>query len=62
MVNVSVIERSVSSPFVGVSTGSALIGAFGFGVEATDLGASDKVFDLTGTQRVAPNNVTFSVL
>lgn len=62
MVNVSVIERSVSSPFVGVSTGSALIGAFGFGVEATDLGANDKVLDLTDTQRVAPNNVTFSVL
>ena len=60
-VNVTVTERAVSTPFVGVSTGSSLIGAYGVGVEALDLGAADKVFDLTNTQRQAPNYVTFTV-
>jgi len=61
LVNVTVTERSLSFPFCGVSTGSALIGAYGFGVQATDLSSADKVFDLTNTQRQAPNYVTFSV-
>lgn len=60
-VNVTVTERTLSFPFCGVSTGSAIIGAYGFGIEATDLTASDKVFDLTNTQRQAPNYVTFTV-
>jgi hypothetical protein len=60
-VNVTVTERTLSFPFCGVSTGSAIIGGFGFGIEALDLSASDKVFDLTNTQRQAPNYVTFSV-
>jgi hypothetical protein len=55
------VERTLSFPFCGVSTGSAIIGAYGFGIEALDLSASDKVFDLTNTMRQAPNNVTFSV-
>lgn len=55
------IERSLSFPFCGVSTGSAIIGAYGFGIEATDLSANDKVFDLTNTQRQPPNWVTFTV-
>lgn len=54
-------ERTVSTPFCGVSTGSAIIGAYGFGVEALDLGPSDTVFDLDGTPHSAPNNVTFTV-
>lgn len=60
-VNVTVTERSVSTPFVGVSTGSSLIGAYGLGLEALDLSSSDKVFDLDNTQRQAPNYVTFTV-
>jgi hypothetical protein len=59
--NVTVVERPLSFPFCGVSTGSAIIGAFGFGIEALDLSASDKLFDLTNTQRVPPNFVTFTV-
>jgi hypothetical protein len=59
--NVTVTERPLSFPFCGVSTGSAIIGAFGFGIEALDLSASDKLFDLTNTQRVPPNFVTFTV-
>lgn len=54
-------ERSLSYPFLGASTGSALIGAYGVGVETTDLSASDKLFDLTNTQRIPPNNVTFTL-
>ncbi len=61
LVNVTVTERSLSFPFCGVSTGSAIIGAYGFGIEALDLGASDKVFDLTNTLRQPPNFVTFTV-
>lgn len=54
-------ERSLSYPFIGASTGSAIIGSYGLGVEYADLTAADKLFDLTNTQRVPPNNVTFTV-
>lgn len=54
-------ERSLSYPFLGASTGSALIGGYGIGVETADLSASDKLFDLTNTQRIPPNNVTFTL-
>ncbi len=60
-VNGTPTDRALSFPFCGVSTGSAIIGAYGFGIKATDLSASDKVFDLTNTQRQAPNYVTFIV-
>jgi len=56
-----VLERNLSFPFVGASTGSALIGAYGLGVEAADLTSNDKVFDLDNAQIVPPNNVTFTV-
>jgi hypothetical protein len=65
LVNGSVTERDVpakaSLPFCGQSTGSSIVGAFGFGIESTDLTASDKVFDLTNTQITPPNYVTFTV-
>lgn len=54
-------ERTLSSPLCGASTGSALIGSYGFGLEKADLTANDKVFDLGNNQRVAPNYVTFTV-
>lgn len=60
-VNVTITERTLSQPPVGASTGSALIGAYGIGVETADLSASDKLTDLTGTLRIPPNNVTFTV-
>jgi len=60
-VNVTVTERTVSKPFVGASTGSAIIGSYGLGIEPSDLTSADKLFDLTNTQRVPPNNVTFTV-
>lgn len=61
LVNVTVTERTLSFPWCGVSTGSALIGAYGFALETADTSASDRFFDLTNTQRTPPNNVTFSV-
>lgn len=60
-VNVTVTERTLSFPFCGVSTGSAIIGGYGFGIQPADLSASDKLFDLTNTQRTPPNNVQFTV-
>lgn len=61
-VNVTVTERTLSFPFVGISTGTAIIGAYGLGIETADLSVSDKLFDLTNTQITPPNLVTFTVL
>lgn len=60
-VNVTVTERTLSFPFCGQSTGSAIIGAYGLGIEFADLSASDKLTDLDATLRLPPNNVTFTV-
>jgi len=57
----TIIERSISVPFVGQSTGSAIIGAYGLGIETDDLTNSDTLFDLTNTSVTPPNNVSFSV-
>lgn len=53
--------RTISTPFVGQSTGAAIIGSYGLGIQVADLTAADKLFDLTNTQRVPPNIVTFTV-
>jgi hypothetical protein len=53
-------ERAVSTPFVGVSTGSALIGAYGLGMVAGDTAAADTFFDLSNNPISPPNNVTFT--
>lgn len=60
-VNVTVIERPISQVFVGQSTGTAIIGAYGIGIETDDVTNSDTLFDLTNTPVNPPNNVTFSV-
>lgn len=60
-VNGSVTSRTVSPEFLGQSTGSAIIGAYGIGIESADLSSSDQLFDLTNTQQTPPNNVTFTV-
>ena len=60
-VNATVTSRTPSKPFVGASTGSAIIGSYGLGVQTNDLTNSDKLFDLTNTQITPPNNVTFTV-
>lgn len=62
-VDVIVTDRSstLSKPFVGASTGSALIGSYGLGIEPSDLTSQDKVTDLDATVITSPNNVTFTV-
>lgn len=60
-VNLTVTSRTVSPSFIGQSTGSALIGAFGIGVDPNDLTSSDLIFDLTNTSQTPPNFVTFTV-
>lgn len=56
------VERVLAFPFCGQSTGSALIGAYGFGVDELDLSASDSVIDLLTANPIAPpNNVTFTL-
>jgi len=57
----TITTRSLSPVFLGTSTGSALIGAYGVGVEALDLSKNDLVFDLANNPRTPPNNVTFYV-
>lgn len=59
----AVTDRSslINTPFIGQSTGSALIGAYGIGLETADLSASDTLFDLTNSQVTPPNNVVFTV-
>lgn len=54
-------ERPISAPFCGVSTGSALIGGYGVGVEAADLSNSDLLTALDAVTYQPPNNVTFTV-
>ena len=61
-VNGAPTARTLSNAaFLGTSTGSAIIGSFGLGVETADLTYNDKIFDLTNTQQVPPNWVTYTV-
>ena len=60
-VNGSVTSRTVVPEFFGQSTGSAIIGAFGIGVEAADLTSADSLTALDNTQQSPPNNQTFTV-
>jgi len=53
--------RAVAKPFCGQSTGSALIGAYGFGVETADLSNADLLTALNSSTYQPPNNVTFTV-
>ena len=57
----STVERPISTPFAGVSTGSAIIGAYGFALESADTSASDLFTDLNAATNQPPNNVTFTV-
>jgi len=59
----TITDRSatITTPFVGQSTGSALIGGYGVGMELSDLDAADKVFDLTNTQYSRPVLITNTV-
>lgn len=60
-VNVTVTTRTVPVPWPGASTGTAIIGSYGLGIESADLAATDLLTDLDGTANPPPNNVTFTV-
>ena len=61
------VERPIRTPFIGVSTGSALIGAYGLGMATADTGPSDLFTPLEGSGLsegdtiTPPNNVQFCV-
>jgi hypothetical protein len=55
-------RRGLLTPVsVGASTGSNIIGGYGVGFATGSVGSSDQAFDLTNTQRIPPNNVTFTL-
>ncbi len=54
-------EKPLSTPFCGASTGSSLVGSYGFSLEYADLAVNDKITALDGTTRQPPNNVVFTV-
>jgi len=59
----TVTDRSalISKPFIGVSTGTQIIGAYGIGIQPSDINSGDKLFDLANVQWSPPNLVTNSV-
>jgi len=57
----TVTERTLTFPFCGQSTGSALIGGYGVGVETDDLTSSDKLTALDGVVYTPPNVQNFYV-
>lgn len=61
MTSGTVTGRTLPATFLGVSTGSALIGAFGIGLDPDDLTTNDLVFDLLNAPITPPNNVTWTI-
>ena len=57
----TVTPRLLTLPFVGVSTGSAILGAYGVGILPGDLAVNDSITSLDGIPLSPPNNVVFSV-
>lgn len=57
----TVTERTLSKPYCGASTGTAIIGAYGFGIEVADLTANDKVTSLANVVVTPPNYVQNTV-
>ncbi len=55
-----IVARTIPKVKLGSYTGS-LIGAYGIGIDPDDLASTDTIEDLTGTTRIPPNNVTFSL-
>lgn len=57
----AVLSRPVSSCFLGQSTGTSIIGAYGIGITPADLGTGDTCLDLANSSKPRPNFVTFTV-
>lgn len=60
-VTATINSKTVIPEFLGTSTGSNIIGAYGIGFQTSDVGASDRFISLNGASRVPPNNVAFTV-
>jgi len=60
-VNVDIVSRNVSVMWIGQSTGSAIIGGYGVGIDPSKLTSSDQLFDLKNELQEPPNNVQFTV-
>ncbi len=57
----TITSRDIATPYCGASTGSALLGSYGFCLETADLSNADSVVDLDNTTNNPPNNVTYTV-
>jgi hypothetical protein len=57
----TITSRTISPEFLGTSTGSNIIGAYGIGFETADVGASDLLRALDNATYQPPNNVAFTV-
>jgi len=58
----TITTRTLNPEFIGTSTGSNLIGAYGIGYDTNDVGSSDLFTSLDGNNnRQPPNNQTFTV-
>jgi hypothetical protein len=57
----TVTPKQVSLPFIGASTGSAIIGAYGLGIGNDDLSQNERLIDLADQLVAPPNNVSYSV-
>lgn len=57
----TVTGQTVSTPACGQSTGSALVGSYGFALQYSDLAKNDLLVALDGVARNPPNNVVFTV-
>lgn len=57
----TITTRTIIPEFIGTSTGSNIIGAYGIGFVPGDVGSSDRFTSLDNASRVPPNNVQFTV-
>ncbi len=58
----SITTRTIIPEFLGTSTGSNIIGAYGIGFDKNDVGSSDLLRSLDNSSRTPPNNVLFKVI
>ena len=60
-IGATINTRTLSPEFLGTSTGTNIIGAYGIGYVPAEVGASDKFRSLDNATRTPPNNVIFTV-
>jgi hypothetical protein len=61
LVATTVNSKTISPEYLGTSTGSNIIGAYGIGFETADVGSSDRFTALDDSAHIPPNNVVFTV-